>query len=202
MNVAALWHEGGWVLVAIAACSVLGWALVVWKWLDLRAQAAGQAELTQQVLGRAERGCLDEARRLCQQGRGPIPRLLAEALAINEPQRRWFERHLQPMLAAEREALQRHLNTIAVIAAMLPLLGLLGTVLGMQQTFAVLVGGGGVETSQLAGGISKALLTTQAGLVMALPLLLLHGYINARVQRLLDAATLSIKRIETLRCRD
>ena len=197
-----LWHQGGWVLLAIVICSTLGWAMALWKWLVLRREGSGAAALGDTVLQRARHGELQTALSLSRQCRGAVGRVLTAALSSHEPRRRWFERQLQPLLEAEREAMRRHLSTIAILATILPLLGLLGTVLGMQQTFTALMQSGSVHTASLAGGISRALVTTQAGLITALPLLLLHGYLRGRVERELDRAALFVKQVETLRCTD
>jgi biopolymer transport protein ExbB len=123
-------------------------------------------------------------------------------VATREPQRRFFEVHLAPLVAGEQARLRGGLPVVGTVAALCPLLGLLGTVLGMITTFGGITAGGGVEPDALAKGISQALITTQAGLVMALPLLLMHGYLRAKIDRFLDAVGLRIKKVETLVCGD
>jgi biopolymer transport protein ExbB len=107
-----------------------------------------------------------------------------------------------PLLRAQTLTLDRPLGMIATLATAMPLLGLLGTVLGMTQTFSALTDRGQAPIDALAGGVSQALITTQAGLVMAVPVVLMHGILTSRVRRWTSAATTAIKRLESAVCRD
>lgn len=197
-----LFVQGGWVLVVILGFSVLAWTIVVRKWLSLRAEQAEGLDWADAALGHLSRREHERARRLCRSRRGLAGRLMYEAVATREPQRRFFEVHLAPLVAGEQARLRGGLPVVGTVAALCPLLGLLGTVLGMITTFGGITAGGGVEPDALAKGISQALITTQAGLVMALPLLLMHGYLRAKIDRFLDAVGLRIKKVETLVCGD
>jgi biopolymer transport protein ExbB len=83
--------------------------------------------------------------------------------------------------------MERRLNTLGTIAAVTPLLGLLGTVLGMIDVFAVIMDAGVGNPGVLAGGISKALITTAAGLSVAIPTLIFHRHFVSRVGKLILA---------------
>lgn len=102
---------------------------------------------------------------------------------------------LDDALLAEAQPLQRNLGAILVLAGVAPLLGLLGTVTGMIDLFAVIADKGSSAAQSLSGGISEALVTTQAGLIAAIPLLLLHAVLNRlaerRMLRLEQAAALA-----------
>ena len=87
-----------------------------------------------------------------------------------------------------------------VLASTLPLLGLLGTVLGMIETFSVLTERGVGQVDSLAGGISQALITTQAGLLVGVPVLLVRGYLSSQIRKYLDTSTVLVKKIETAIC--
>jgi len=197
-----LFREGGWVFAAILGLSLLGWSVLLHKWLQLRAEQAGGLRWMDEALVHLAAHRTDRARGLCRARSGLAARLLDEAVGTTEPQRRFFEVHVGPVIRAERTRLRGHLPIAAIIAGLCPLLGLLGTVLGMMATFRGVTAGGAVEPDALAGGVSQALITTQAGLVMALPLLLIHGYLNSRIDRFLDAVGLRIRKVETLVCRD
>jgi biopolymer transport protein ExbB len=80
--------------------------------------------------------------------------------------------------------LERYLNTLGTIASVTPLLGLLGTVIGMIDVFTVIMDAGVGNPGVLAGGISKALITTAAGLSVAIPTLMFHRYFNSKVSKL------------------
>lgn len=200
-----LFEQGGWVLGAIFGLSLLAWGLIAWKWLQLRAEttygfrwadhAIDMLNATEPAAGR------EQAVAMCRQRPNLAGRLLLAALRTEEPERRFFEKHLQPLFDAEVTQLRQHLNIITAIGALCPLLGLLGTIIGMVRTFDSLVATG-VQAEHFAGGISQALLTTQAGLVVALPIVLMHGYLASRVQRYVDRTALRVKKVETLLCRN
>lgn len=197
-----LFHDGGWTFAAILGFSMLGWTIAVWKWFQLRAERAEGLAWTEQVIDLLRSGRRGEARSFCVARRGLAARVLREAVETAEPQRRFFEVHIRPLLHAEATRLCDCLPLLAVLAALCPLLGLLGTVLGMMTTFGGITTGGVIEPNAMARGISQALITTQAGLVMALPLLLLHGVLRSKADRLLDAVGLRVKQVETIVCRD
>jgi biopolymer transport protein ExbB len=197
-----LLDQGGWVLWAILAGSLLGWAVIVWKLLELRAELAGGFDWAEGALNALKRNDPAGARSHVAGRSGAVARLMRQALEVREPKRRFFEKHLRPMLDSEAAALRGRLPLLATLAGLLPLMGLLGTVLGMVQTFTALESGGLGEIDRLAAGISQALITTQAGLVVALPILLMHRVLAAAFDRHIDRATLYVKKIETLRCRD
>ncbi|MEX2670648.1 MAG: MotA/TolQ/ExbB proton channel family protein [Phycisphaeraceae bacterium] len=199
-----LYEQGGWILVAIVSLSVLAWSLIAWKWFQLRAETAWGirwADDAVACLHRDSEAGRRQAVTLCEQRPNLVGRLLLAALQTHEPQRRFFEKHLQPLFEAEATELRRHLNIITAIAALCPLLGLLGTIVGMVRTFESLVASG-VQTEHFASGISQALLTTQAGLVVALPIVLMHGYLASRVDRYVDRTALRVKKVETILCHD
>jgi biopolymer transport protein ExbB len=96
--------------------------------------------------------------------------------------------------------LERFLNTLGTIAAISPLLGLLGTVIGMMQTFSAITEVGVGDPQQMAGGISVALITTVAGLIVAIPSLFFHRYLRGRVDDLVISMEVeAIKLIEVMR---
>jgi biopolymer transport protein ExbB len=194
--------QGGVVLAAIVAGSMLGWVLIVWKWLALRAETAGGFQWAEQALSVLRRDGPAAAETYCRGRETALARLIHAALVAEEPERRFFEQRLAPVLEGEATALRAHLPTIAAVAGVLPLLGLLGTVLGMVQTFDALYAAGLTEPGRLASGIGQALITTQAGLVVALPILLMHRLLTGRVENHVARARLYVKKIETERCRE
>ncbi|MFU8833513.1 MAG: MotA/TolQ/ExbB proton channel family protein, partial [Wenzhouxiangella sp.] len=137
----------------------------------------------------------EDALELCLQGRSPLARILVVILKNRGASRA----HLKSLAeeVGEREAvfLQRYLGLLATIANVSPLLGLLGTVLGMINAFNVIAAEGVGTPATLGGGISEALITTAAGLSVAVPMLLVHRYLSARSDRLtleLEEASMKI----------
>ena len=92
---------------------------------------------------------------------------------------------LDEVVATQAERLNRGLPTLAIFAAVSPLLGLLGTVTGMIETFQVITLFGAGDPRLMSGGISQALITTQLGLAVAIPLLLLHSFLQGRANSLI-----------------
>ena len=104
---------------------------------------------------------------------------------------------LTPAVEAEKARMEQGLGPIAALAALLPLLGLLGTVLGMLETFGVIRGHGMGDARLLAGGIRQALLTTQAGLFAAVPVVLGLQYLRSMASKLSDALSLQAHRMDS-----
>jgi len=110
-------------------------------------------------------------------------RIMLDALNINTSDNHTLEMILTHDVAREIELLSRTLNTLAVFASVAPLLGLLGTVIGMIKAFSVVESmGGSVNAAVLAGGIWEAMLTTAFGLMAAIPLLFFHNHLEGKLQ--------------------
>ena len=176
--------DGGPIVWVLAVASVYSVALIVLKLAELSGTLGGGRERAE-ALGLWAEGKRQEA--LARVGaRTPADRVLGHAMAElvagtpEEP----LERELERRGNGELERLRRHLRTLEVIAMVSPLLGLLGTVLGMIQSFQELeLAGGSANAAVLAGGIWQALLTTAAGLIVAIPAAIAANLLGARVDR-------------------
>ena len=122
----------------------------------------------------------DEARAFAESSHGVLAKILNACLRHSRWKRPVAEQAVKELLLAEVPALDRHLDTIAVLAGAAPLLGLLGTVTGMISMFESITRFGTADPQLLAGGISEALVTTNAGLAIAIPLLLIHNFLRNR----------------------
>jgi len=127
-----------------------------------------------------------EAGEMAAKARGPLRSLLAEALAHADEPRDQLEEVLHGAILTEVPRLESKLSILSVGAAIAPLLGLLGTVTGMIHTFRLISIFGSGDARMLSGGISEALVTTEAGLMVAIPLLLLHAVLVRRVRTITD----------------
>lgn len=193
-----LFHQGGSVLWVIGVMSVFAWTLVLWKFFELLGEHRKPVFWADDAIERLKRGQKRGAMESCEGQESALARVLRFALdspAIPNA----FDRHYSPFIESEALRLNRGLPFIAVVAALLPLLGLLGTVLGMVNTFGAITAHGNSDPAALADGVSQALITTQAGLVTGLPILLLHGWMRSRVERVVDAVTLYAKKVESNR---
>ena len=145
-----------------------------------------------EVAGHLAHGDNAAATALVKNGRSPLDRVLAAGLAALSRPREAREAAVEQALIHETGQLTRGLPAIAVLAGVAPLLGLLGTVTGMIDMFAVIASQGSGNAKSLSGGISEALVCTQAGMLAAIPLLLLHAWLarlaDKRSQLLEEAA--------------
>ncbi|OEU61922.1 MAG: biopolymer transporter ExbB, partial [Desulfobacterales bacterium S5133MH16] len=114
----------------------------------------------------------------------PMSRILAQAMEVKDQDRETLETVIVHSTDGEVRELSRYLQALATIGSIAPLLGLLGTVLGMIKAFMVIQEmGGKVNAAVLAGGIWEAMLTTALGLAVALPTMVAHSYLVSRVDR-------------------
>ena len=176
--------QGGPVIWLLAALSVGTLALIVLRLMALRGCLSGAA-LRRQALDAWAAGDHAGAGRALEQGRSPADRLLAHAMAglARGVARAAVEADVEWRGNAEIARLSRHLRLLDLVAMTGPLLGLLGTVLGMIEAFQTLaLAEGSANAGMLAGGIWQALLTTAAGLLVAIPAAVASALIGARVE--------------------
>ncbi|MEW6519091.1 MAG: MotA/TolQ/ExbB proton channel family protein [Thermodesulfobacteriota bacterium] len=185
--------KGGILTWPILFCSIAAWTIFFERFLCYRAAAAVSRQMINSIYQLVSNGRFEEARVLLQNARErsearrptPVERILREGLAVDPTDRESLELVLSHSVNRELNLLERHLGTMATLGNIAPLLGLLGTVFGMIKAFmAVQELGGRVNASVLAGGIWEALLTTAYGLVVAIPIVFCHNYLENRLQEL------------------
>lgn len=172
---------GGWVMVPILACAVLTLAIVLERFWTLRRRSVIPADLGQEVREWAARGKLDPAHLDALRENSPLGELLASALEVRDKPRDQIKDRVEDVGRHLAHEMERFLNTLGTIAGVAPLLGLLGTVFGMIRMFLGILSSGIGDASRLAGGIGEALVTTAAGLCVAIPALMLYRYFRGRV---------------------
>ena len=170
-------QQGGWTMVPLAAASVVLWTLMLERLSFLR--SLGRDDITiDEVITAVRRGTV------CVEGDGLRARLVRNFLARRSGFPQLDVDILRQCAMRERFGLGRFLAMIGILVSVAPLLGLLGTVLGMIETFQVISFFGTGNANAMAGGISIALITTEAGLLVAVPGLLLSGVLLQRSWRL------------------
>jgi biopolymer transport protein ExbB len=174
---------GGPVMGLIVASSIICMALIIERWASLRREKVLPRKLMEEIEHLAKDRKASETLALCRASEAPIARILASGLSILEKEKTEIQATVE--LTGRREAsnLERNLNLLGTLAAAGPLLGLLGTVTGMIQTFAVVRQVGVGDPMQLSGGIAEALLNTAGGLVVGIPALVAQRSFIARVDR-------------------
>jgi biopolymer transport protein ExbB len=176
---------GGWIMAPIILCSILAFTIVVERMWSLREKKVAPANLVEQIIK------LHEKRRITKEAieklynNSPLGRLLAAGLRNMDKQREVMKESIEDEGRQVVQELERFLNTLGTIASITPLLGLLGTVIGMIKVFTVITSLGVGDPKVLADGISEALITTAAGLSVAIPTVMFYRFLRGRVDELL-----------------
>ncbi len=170
---------GGWLMFPLLGCSIIALAIIAERLWVLREPKIIPQELVQIILRDIARGDGKPLRLSDLAIQSPLGHILSKGLQHSEQGIAAMRARMEDQGRQVIVELEKYLNTLGTIASAAPLLGLLGTVLGMIQIFAVL--GGNPDPEALAGGIAQALLTTAFGLFIAIPSLMFHRYFRRRI---------------------
>jgi biopolymer transport protein ExbB len=176
--------SGGWIMLPIVLCSIIAVAIVAERLWTLRASRISPPHLLGQVWRWVQDKQMDKSKFNQLRAGSPLGQILAAGLANSRYGREMMKESIQEAGAKVVNELERYLTPLGTIAAITPLLGLLGTVLGMIEIFSAFMGSGMANAPQLAGGIAKALVTTAAGLFVAIPAVFFHRFLQRRVDEL------------------
>lgn len=193
---------GGWLMLPIVACSIVALAIVGERFFTLQPERVLPTNLVADVWRMASSRQLTEDKvKDIQQG-SPLGRVLAAGLYNRSHDREVMKAAIEEVGGHVTHELGRYLNALGTIAAVTPLLGLLGTVIGMISVFTNITTVGVGNPAQLAGGISQALITTAGGLMVAIPALMFHRYFRAKVDGLVvDMEKESLKLVDVMQKR-
>ncbi len=168
----------------ILLCSVVAMAIVIERFWALRRNSVCPPDLVTDIWQWAQHGQLDASRLSSLRNSSPLGRVLAAAIINLRHSREVMKEAVEEHGRQVVHELERYLNTLGTIASITPLLGLLGTVIGMIKVFAAITNEGIGNPTVLAGGISEALITTAAGISVAIPSLMFYRYFQRRVTEL------------------
>lgn len=175
---------GGWLMIPILLCSVAALAITVERFWTLNPKKIAPPHLLGQVWHALKNNQLDASRmRELKQG-SPLGRILATGLANSRHGRDVMKESIEEAASHVVHDLERYLDPLGTITVISPLLGLLGTVFGMIKVFSEIMVQGTGNAGVLAGGISQALITTAAGLCVAIPATVAHRYFNRRIDNI------------------
>lgn len=172
---------GGWVMIPILLCSIAVLGICVERFWTLNPEKIAPSDLIAHVWIWIKNNQLDSHKLRDLKKSSPLGAILAAGLSNAEHGRDVMKESIQEAAGHVIHELERYLNFLGTIAAITPLLGLLGTVIGMIRVFNELMQHGAGNAAVLAGGISEALITTAAGLLIAIPALIAHRYFHRRV---------------------
>lgn len=192
-------QAGGWLMAPIILCSIIAAGIIIERLWTLQDRKVIPEHLVAQVWHQLKEDQLgdDAVRNLYDSS--PLGRLLAVGLMHRDKSRELIKEMVEDTGRHVAHDLDRYLNTLGTIAAISPLLGLLGTVVGMIDVFAAITTQGVGNPAALAGGISAALITTAGGLVVAIPALIGYRYLKGRVtEHVVRMEQEAIKLVEAL----
>lgn len=175
-------ESGGYLMWPLALCSVLVLTLAMERFLALRRSRILPDGL-EEAVGLLRDGDIDGSIARSEALAAPVGRILCAGIRRRHWQPEDIERAMEDQAAKEMDTMRSRIRSLTVIANVAPLLGLLGTVVGIQAAFASVKEAGVGDPKMLAGGIEEALVTTIAGLVVAIPAMLLASHLSSKVRR-------------------
>lgn len=190
---------GGWLMLPILACSVIALAIILERFWTLQPRRVAPDKLVARIWQLNQNRKLDNNVISEIRNGSPLGRVLAAGLMARSYDRQVMREAIQEVGHHVAHDLQKFLTTLGTIAAITPLLGLLGTVVGMIQVFAVITSVGVGDPGELAEGISKALITTAAGISVAVPAIFFVRFFRRKVDGLVvQMEEEAIKLVEVL----
>ena len=186
-------------MAPILFCSVVAMAIVIERFWALQAQKINPDFLLARIRRWHQQQQLNSERIRAVRDHSPLGRVLAAGLMNLDTSRELMKESIEETGRHVVLELERFLTTLGTIASITPLMGLLGTVIGMIKVFAVITEQGVGDPTVLSGGISEALVTTAAGLTVAIPAVVFHRYFRGRVNELvLDMEQEAIRMVEVI----
>jgi len=190
---------GGWLMVPIILCSVAALAIVAERFWALQSEKIAPRNLVAGIWKLHQDGKLNNQHIEQLHKSSPLGRILAAGLVNINHDRLVMKEVIEESGRQVVSELERYLNTLGTIASITPLLGLLGTVIGMIKVFSAITAHGVGDPTVLAGGISEALITTAAGLSVAIPSLMFYRHLRGKVDLLvLKMEEESLKLVEVI----
>ena len=175
---------GGWLMLPIIACSIVALAIIIERLWSLQVRRVLPKNLVAPVWRWDKIHQLNDEHLKELQASSPLGSVLAAGIANRKQNREVMKESIEDTGRHVVHELEHYLNTLGTIAAITPLLGLLGTVIGMIKVFATITTMGVGNPGALAGGISEALITTAAGMSVAIPTLMFYRYFRGKVRML------------------
>jgi biopolymer transport protein ExbB len=169
--------KGGWIMLPLALCSIVAVTIIIERLLFLK--RIGVADFAEKVLLLIQQGQINEASNLVKEAKTPLLRVLAAGIAypINSA------KAMEAAGIAEASVMRKGLSVLDTIITLSPLLGLLGTIIGMINSFQVMAIAGMGQPHAVTGGVAEALIATATGITVAVITLIPYNYFLARIER-------------------
>ncbi|MCD6533889.1 MAG: MotA/TolQ/ExbB proton channel family protein [Deltaproteobacteria bacterium] len=175
--------KGGYLMYPIMLCSVLTLAIFFERLFALRRSRIIPEKFIIEVSDLVRQQRMEDAMTQCRLNNSSISRVLMAGISRHKRTRQQVKEAIEDVGRLEAATLERFLTILGTIAGIAPLLGLLGTVTGMIKAFTVISNAGIGNPQMLAGGISEALITTAAGLTVAIPAFVFYKFLRSRVDK-------------------
>ena len=179
----AFFKKGGIVMYPLALVAIFALLLCLERFLVLTHRGHLGRLFMKKLNALVKDGLYEDAAALCLKKETSLSMVLFAVLNRARDKREDAERSLQEALLREQPKLERRMGLLAAMGTIAPLLGLLGTVTGIITLFTVITEVGTNDARVLAGGISEALVTTETGLVIAIPVMILHGLLSEKIEK-------------------
>lgn len=191
MSLSEILQAGGWLMYVLAAMSIFGVALVVYFAVVLRGESVTPREFMRDLREMLAAGRVEEARKACEKNRSAVASVAAAALEYvdrsGDPHPGLLKEIMEGEGSRQASLLQNQTQYLLDVAAVAPMVGLLGTVMGMLRAFnTVALDIAKAKPMLLAGGVSQALVTTAAGLIVAIPAMVFYAFFRSRTSRLIS----------------
>ncbi|MCW8855165.1 MAG: MotA/TolQ/ExbB proton channel family protein [Gammaproteobacteria bacterium] len=175
---------GGWLMFPIIGCSIIALGIILERFWSLQSKKVIPKHLVATIWHWVKEGQLERSKIESLGKKSALGKILAAGLNNRHLERQRIKESIEETGRQVVHEMERFLNTLGTIAAISPLLGLLGTVIGMIKVFNAITSSGVGNAAPLAGGISQALITTAAGLSVAIIALMFHRYFRGRVDEI------------------
>lgn len=198
-QITVLWDDTGFMRWPLALCLLIGILVIIWKFFDLLAKSSKTKRILNQVNTMLAEGRIEEAVEICRDSNAPAANILYAGLERRSEGTERVMKAIENQGLLELSKLEKGLVVLATLTNVAPLLGFLGTVVGMIIAFQSIEMAGEVEATLVAGGIKVALLTTAFGLTIAIPVSIAHNYFVSRIDSLvIDMEESAQKMIDAL----
>ncbi len=195
------WAEATWqspVFIALILCSIATFGAVLERLYYFHKRRGNPDDMLKKVAAKIRDGQIREAAVLCETTNHPVGPVAADILRNAHNPANNFEERLHIALSGQKLLLERNLNVLGTMAAAGPLLGLLGTVWGIMDSFSGMAKTGSAAPAVVASGVAEALVTTVAGLVIAIPSLILYNHLARSMNVMLTIAENHTRTIRTI----
>jgi biopolymer transport protein ExbB len=176
--------KGGWIMGVLFVLSIISLALFIERWITTKKATRFEEKTYIEILRMIDQKKSDEAAKICKLSETPICKIMEQGLDYAATDLNLATETIDQSANQFVRGLEKHLNTISTLAAIAPLVGFLGTVIGMIQVFKNMEEAGGTDISMFSSGIWMALVTTVGGLIVGIMCIIFHNYLVGKIENI------------------